>query len=60
MTYVERRYVEFIDKHGYAPEYFNAYFSKEIIDIAPTLTTECGNPGGSGSITIVECVTQKG
>ena len=45
-----RGYKKFTDKHGYIPELFNPYHSKEIGDIAPTQTTNCGVDTASASV----------
>ncbi len=45
-----RGYKKFTDKHGYIPELFNPYHSKEISDIAPTQTTNCGVDTASASV----------
>lgn len=45
-----RGYKKFTDKHGYIPELFNPYHSKEIGDIAPTQTTNCGLDTASASV----------
>ena len=45
-----RGYEKFTDKHGYIPELFNPYHSKEIGDIAPTQTTNCGLDTASASV----------
>lgn len=56
--YIERKYKEFICKHGYIPQMFNAYDCKEVKDYAPTLTTYCGSPTATGSILILETKRQ--
>lgn len=45
-----RGYKKFTDRHGYIPELFNPYHSKEIGDIAPTQTTNCGIDTASASV----------
>lgn len=45
-----RGYKKFTDRHGYIPELFNPYHSKEIGDIAPTQTTNCGVDTASASV----------
>lgn len=50
ISYVTRKYAEFYTKNGYIPRYFNAYDCREIKDIAPTLTTQCGSKDGTGAI----------
>lgn len=39
MSYIEKKYKEFIDKHGYIPNIFEPYNTREIKDnVHPTLT----------------------
>lgn len=53
-TYIEKKYQEFIKKMRYLPKMFNPYNSKEILDYAPTITTQCGSIASSSTILIVE------
>lgn len=50
ISYVTRKYAEFYTMNGYIPRYFNAYDCREIKDIAPALTTQCGSKSGTGAI----------
>lgn len=52
--YINRKYKEFYEKNGYIPEVFNAYNCCEVMEIAPTITTNCGNASGTSSILIIE------
>lgn len=54
MNYVDRKYREFYEKHGYIPKMFNPYNCNEIKDISPTLTANCGGTSSSSSILICE------
>lgn len=50
--YVNKKYDKFIKNNGYVPEMFNPYNNKEIKDIAPTQTTNCGSTTSSSTIFI--------
>lgn len=57
-SYMERKLTQFIEENGYIPEIFTAWNCQDVGDIAPTLTTSCGNPTCTNSlvvITIEEC-----
>lgn len=56
--YVNRKYGEFYKEHGYIPKIFVPYNCREITDIAPTLTTNCGHMGGSSNVCIIEEISQ--
>ncbi len=53
-NFVSRKYKEFIDKKGYIPEMFGVYNTREIKDIAPTLTTQCASASGSSAVLKME------
>ena len=48
--FVSKKYEEFIDKNGYIPEMFNPYNCKEVTDISPTQTTQCGSTTSSATV----------
>ena len=52
-TFIEKHYDNFKNKNGYIPEMFNPYNSKEIIDVVPTQTTQCGST--TSSATVLKC-----
>lgn len=52
-SYVNKKYEEFYKKHGYIPEMFNPYNCREITDVSPTITTNCGSIGASATVLIV-------
>ena len=52
LSYVEKKYNDFIENKGYFPEMFNPYNTKEVGDIAPTQTTQCGSTTSSSTICI--------
>lgn len=52
--FIEKHYINFIEKKGYIPKMFNAYNEAEIKDIAPTQSAECGNAGSSAAVLILE------
>lgn len=58
-TWLEKKYAEFYEKHGYIPEYFDLYNAREIVDFAPTQTTSSNGAMGSGTVLIVETDKEK-
>ena len=52
--YVNSKYTQFYKKYGYLPNYFNPYNCAEIIDYAPTLTSQGDSITKSGTILIIE------
>lgn len=46
--------MEFYEKHGFIPEFFQPYNCAEIIKNCHTLTISTGQPGGCGSCLIIE------
>ena len=52
--YVIRKYQEFIDENGYIPRMFNPYNCKEVQDISPTQTTQCGSTTSTATVLITE------
>ncbi len=56
--YIRKKYEEFYDKKGYIPKMFNPYNCSEIIDIAPTLATNCGGLTVSSTVLIIEEVKE--
>lgn len=48
--FVSKKYKEFEENNGYIPDKFNPYNCKEIKDIAPTQTTQCGSTGTSSTV----------
>ena len=51
-NYVDKKYNQYIDKYNKIPNLFNPYNSKEIIDVVPTQTTQCGSTTSSSTVTI--------
>jgi DNA (cytosine-5)-methyltransferase 1 len=49
-SYVSKKYSEFKKEKGYIPELFNPYNQKEITDIAPTQSTQCGSTTSSATV----------
>ncbi len=49
-SYVSKKYSDFEKENGYIPELFNPYHKKEITDIAPTQTTQCGGTTSSATV----------
>lgn len=45
MSYIADKYLEFYRRYGYLPKYFEPYNTREITDLAPTLSTR-SNSGG--------------
>ena len=52
LSYVDKKYNDFIEDKGYFPKMFNPYHTKEVGDIAPTQTTQCGSTTSSSTICI--------
>lgn len=51
-SYVFQKYENFYDKNNYIPEKFNPYNEKEIEDICPTLSAQCGSTTSSATVLI--------
>ena len=49
-SYVSKKYSDLEKENGYIPELFNPYNKKEITDIAPTQTTQCGSTASSATV----------
>lgn len=49
-TFIEKHYDNFINKNQYIPEMFNPYHEKEIKEIAPTQTIQCGSTTSSATV----------
>ena len=56
--YVSKKYKEFYEENGYIPDMFNTYNKKEITNVSPTLTTECGSTTSSSTILIKNATKQ--
>lgn len=48
--YIAGKYKDFVEKNGYIPELFNPWNKKEITDITPTQTANCGSNSASSTI----------
>ncbi|GFI31381.1 hypothetical protein IMSAGC013_02776 [Lachnospiraceae bacterium] len=60
-TWLEKKYAEFYEKHGYIPEYFIPYNRTECTDYAPTLTANSNtSPTHAGTVLIAEIYNEKG
>ena len=57
--FVLKKYIEFYKKNGYIPKMFNPYNQTEIVDIAPTITSQCGSTTSSAAILIIESEDDK-
>ena len=53
--YVNKKYEEFQEEHGYIPDFFNPYNKSELSDVAPTLTAQGESITKSG--TVLKCDT---
>ena len=49
-SYVSKKYSDFEKENGYIPELFNPYNKKEITDIVPTQSTQCGSTTSSATV----------
>lgn len=59
-TWLEKKYAEFYEKHGYIPEYFVPYNGTECADYAPTLTANSNtSPTHAGTVLIAEIDKEK-
>jgi DNA (cytosine-5)-methyltransferase 1 len=54
MDFVTRKYQEFINRNGYFPKMFSPYNGAEIIDYAPTISTQSGTVGHIGNMLTIE------
>ncbi len=53
-TWLEKKYTEFYEKHGYIPKYFVPYNGTECTDYAPTLTANSNtSPTHTGTVLIM-------
>lgn len=60
-SWLEKKYTEFYEKHGYIPEYFVPYNGTECTDYAPTLTANSNtSPTHAGTVLIAEIDKEKG
>lgn len=50
ISYVSKKYNEFLNEKGYIPEMLNPYNKTEIKDIAPTQSTQCGSSTSSSTV----------
>lgn len=54
-TWLQRKYREFMKKHGYYPKIFEPYNCRELTDYAPTLTANSmTSPTRAGTVLIIE------
>lgn len=51
--WVNDKYKEFYEKHGYLPEFFDVYNGLELKNIAPTLLTKSNGGMGSGTVLVI-------
>lgn len=59
-SWLEKKYAEFYEKHGYIPEYFVPYNGTECTDYAPTLTANSNtSPTHAGTVLIAEINKEK-
>lgn len=52
--YIIRRYLEFYQKNGYLPEFFNPYNCAEVQDISVTLMCSCASMASALAIMEIE------
>lgn len=50
ISYVSKKYNEFLNEKGYIPEMLNPYNKTEIKDVAPTQSTQCGSSTSSSTV----------
>lgn len=58
--WVNGKYEQFYESHGYLPRFFEVYNGLEIIDVAPTLSTRSNGAMGSGTVLVIEIVKDGG
>ena len=51
--WVNDKYKDFYEKHGYLPKYFDVYNGLEIKDYAPTISTRSNGAMGSGTVLVI-------
>lgn len=51
--WVNDKYKEFYEKHGYLSEFFDVYNGLELKNIAPTISTGSNGAMGSGTVLII-------
>lgn len=52
LSYVDKKYNDFVKNKGYFPKMFNPYNCKEIENVAPTQTTQCGSTASSATVLV--------
>lgn len=59
-SWLEKKYTEFYEKHGYIPEYFVPYNGIEVKEYAPTLTANSNtSPTHAGTVLIAKVNKEK-
>ena len=51
--WVNDKYKDFYEKHGYLPKYFDVYNGLEVKDYAPTISTRSNGAMGSGTVLVI-------
>lgn len=49
-----RKYLEFVERHGYIPKVFQPYNGADVSELAPTVTVSCGGSTTIGALYIIE------
>lgn len=52
MKYISDKLLEFVEKHGYIPKFFNPYNCSDCGELAPTATTACGGLTTSATVLV--------
>ena len=52
MKYISDKLLEFVEKNGYIPKFFNPYNCRDCGEIAPTATTACGGLTTSATVLV--------
>ena len=52
INYIQQKLLEFVEKNGYIPKYFNPYNCRDCGEIAPTATTACGGLTTSATVLV--------
>lgn len=58
-TYISNRLIDFINKKGYIPHYFNPYNCADCGEQAPTVTTACGVTTTSSTVLVISVDDKK-
>lgn len=58
-SWLEKKYIEFYEKHGYIPKYFEPYNCREVKNYAPTLTAHSNCCSTFAGTTLIAEINKK-